>query len=181
MADTFLVAANGIPFTAVNTSHLALFNASGSGKILRVYRVWVTQSAQDVAITGSQQLLGLNRITAITASNWTIAPVPYNSGAASVPSQVSAGSKFTVTTSDLFRRIAWSSDERTIQASTIDEFQNVPGLAYMWDVGYSDANVEPIVCREGQGVSIQNIGYTATAPANAGYLDAFIEFTQDTT
>jgi len=177
MADTFLVSANGIPFTAVNTSHLALFNGAGSGKILRVYRVWVTQSAQDVGITGSQQLLGLNRITAATASNWTIAPVAYDSTAASIPAQVTSGSKFTVTTSDLFKRIAWSSDEATLQTGTIDEYQLNQGFMYLWDVGYNDANVEPIVCREGQGVSVQNIGYTAVAPANAGYLDVFIEFT----
>jgi hypothetical protein len=175
--NTFLLAANGIPFTATNTSHLALFNGPGSGKVLRIYRVWVVNSAQDTGLTGAQQLLGLNRITAVTASNWRIEPVSYDSTAPNIPVQILAGSKFTVTTTDLFKRVAWSSDEVNSQTSTIDEHQLVPGFTYLWDVGYNDANVEPIVCREGFGVSVQNIGYTAVAPANAGYLDVFIEFT----
>lgn len=177
MADTFMLLANGIPLTAVNTSMLALFNGVGSGKVLRVYRVWVTNTNQDVAITGARALIGLNRITAATASNWTVPPIPYNTAAAAVPAQVTSGAKFTVTTTDLFRRMAWSTEEPVLTSALVESQQLKKELMTLWDVGFADANVEPIVCREGFGVSVQNIGHSATAPANAGYLDLFIEFT----
>lgn len=177
MANTFIAIAAGIPFTATNTSMLALFNGAGSGVILRVYRCWVENSSQDTAFTGTQGLLSFNRITAATASNWTIPPIPLDSSNTALPAQVICGSKFTVTTSDLFRRVPWSTDEPTIVGGTIDELQTMNSFMYLWDTGYNDANIEPLVCREGQGVSVQNISFTATAPANAGYLDAYIEFT----
>jgi hypothetical protein len=178
MAQTFLATANGIPFTATNQSILCVFNGSGSGKILKVYRVWL-ENCQVTALTGGNNILTLSRITAATASNWTIAPVSLDTTNTSLPAQVIAGAKFTVTTSDIFRRMMWSNDEPTIATGTIDEFQLFAPYTCMIDNSYTDANVIPIVCREGQGVSIQNVGFSATAPANAGLVDCFIEFTSE--
>jgi hypothetical protein len=39
MADTFTAAATGATF-ASNKSMLGLFNGAGSGRVLRVYRIW---------------------------------------------------------------------------------------------------------------------------------------------
>jgi hypothetical protein len=183
MADTFLLTASCVPMgPTVPLSMLALFNGSGSGVILRVYRVWLANSSNDVAFTGTQGLIGLSRITAATASNWTLSPAKCDSNNTSLPAQVISGCKFTVTTSDLFRRLAWSNDEPAQQTMDIDGIEVINGTASLFDTSYNDANTQPIVCREGQGVSIQTVsGFTATAPANAGYLDMYIEFTSAAT
>lgn len=179
MADTFLLTANCVPMGPTNPqSLLALWNGAGSGVILRVYRAWVENASQDAAITGTQGVLNLSRITASTSSNWTLTPLKCDTNNTTLPAQVTAGCKFTVTTSDVFRRMLWSNDEPAQQTMDIDNVEVIGGIAYLFDTGYNDANTQPIVCREGQGVSIQAVsGFTATAPANAGYVDMFIEFT----
>jgi hypothetical protein len=79
----------------------------------------------------------------------------------------------TVTTSDLFGRVLWVSDEAVASATTTDKdaMQLISPLNVVWDTGYNDSNIEPIVCREGQGVSLQNITSTV------GQADVFMEVT----
>lgn len=179
MADTFLLTANCVPMGPTNPqSLLSLFNGAGSGVILRVYRVWIENISLDIGITGGQGLLGLYRITASTSSNWTLSPRAADTNNTALPAQVTAGSKFTVTTSDLFRRMPWTNDEASQQTMDIDSIEAIGGVCSLFDTGYNDSNTQPIVCREGQGITVHAIsGFTATAPANAGYVDAFIEFT----
>lgn len=179
MADTFLLTANCVPMGPTNPqSLLALWNGAGSGVVLRVYRVWVENVSQDVAITGAVGILNLSRITASTSSNWVLSPLKCDANNTALPVQVTAGCKFTVTTSDVFRRLPWSNNEPVQQTMNIDSMECVGGICYLFDTGYNDSNTQPIVCRESQGVSVQAVsGFTATAPANAGYVDVFIEFT----
>lgn len=177
MAATYIVQMSGIPLALANESLLALFNGSGSGKILKVYNIWLRNSVL-AAQTGSQNIIQLNRINAATASNYTTPPVSKDSSNASLPSQVIAGSKFTVTVDVLFRRVAWSNDEPVPLGGSVDEAETFPWM-FLWDCGFADANVEPLVLREGFGLSINNVGLTATAPANAGVIDAGMEFTAE--
>lgn len=176
MAETFQLSATGVPLAIANESCLALFNGAGSGKIVRVYRIWGRNCNIGMQVTGSQNLLSLYRITAATASNWTIPLQKVDSNNAAVPSQIIAGCKFTVTNDVLFRNIPWSNDEPTLQTGSIDEIETTNWTVF-WDVDYNNTTIEPIVLREGQGVSIQNVGLTAVAPANAGSIDLFIECT----
>lgn len=168
MASTYTVIAKNAYFDT-NKSMIALFNTASSGKILRVYRVWVANN-QITAGTGIAIVLELRRITA-ASSGTTLIPVSHDSTATSLGT-VTAGTGMTVTTSDLFKRIPYSTDEPTFNTGSIDEieqFQQYPSLHY---TGLNASAVEPIVCREGQGVSIQNITTTTVMSA-----DFFIEFT----
>lgn len=83
------------------------------------------------------------------------------------------GTNLTITATDLLRRIIWSNDEPTANvAATLDELETLVPLCCIFEAGYNDPNVEPIVLREGYGLAIVNVGNTAV-----GVCDCFIECT----
>lgn len=169
MASTYTIAATGVSFAA-NKSMIGIFNGSGSGLILRIYRIWMLNN-QTVAVTGVMTNIEIRRTSAGSGGN-AITPTKHDSTNSTLPAQVITASAMTVTDTDLLRRIIWSTDEPVANATvTIDELETIPAISTIWDTGYADANVEPLVLREGQGISVKNIG------ATVGICDAFIEFT----
>jgi hypothetical protein len=170
MAATYTIAATGIAF-ALNKSMLAVFNGAGSGQVIRVYRVWMLNNGV-AAVTGGLNTMELRRLT--TGSGGTpLTPVKHDSTNASFPAQIVAATNASVTVESLFRRWIWSTDEATANsAATMDELETLPALNLIWDVGYADTTVEPIVLREGYGLSIQ-----CTGSNTAGSTDLFFEVT----
>jgi hypothetical protein len=170
MAQTYTLSATAVTLAA-NKSLLAVFNASGSGRIVRVYRIWILNN-QFISIAGVIGFLEIRRITAASGGQ-TFTPNKHVSSSESFPAQVTTGTGMTVTTSDLFGRVLWVSDEAVASATTTDKdaMQLISPLNVVWDTGYNDSNIEPIVCREGQGVSLQNITSTV------GQADVFMEVT----
>lgn len=168
-SNTYTGAAVGVSFAA-NKSMIGLYNGTGSGQILRVYRIWILNN-QTVAVTGTITNLEIRRCTALSGGT-SLTPIKHDSNNTAIPGQVIASTGGSPTLTDLFRRALWSTDEPSANATaTIDELQTLIPLGCIWDVGYGDATVEPIVCREGQGVSLQSLG------ATTGVADVFIEFT----
>jgi hypothetical protein len=114
----------------------------------------------------------LRRITSASGGS-VITPMKHDTTNESFPAQIVVSTGTTVSTSDLFRRVAWSNDEAAANAAvTMDELETIVPLNCIWDVGYTDTTVEPIVCREGFGVALINTGNTAV-----GTLDVFFEVT----
>lgn len=170
MAQTYTLSATGITLAA-NKALLGVFNGSGSGRIVRVYRVWCLNN-QVTAVTGVSGVLELRRIT--TGSGGTaITPVKHDSNNESFPAQVVSASNMSVTTSSLMIRSFWSSDEPQAGVISLDEIQTIPAMNLIWDVGYSGTNVEPIVLREGFGLALMNITSTV------GIADVFFEVTME--
>ena len=168
MAQTYTLAAYDVTF-AQNKCLLGFYNGSGSGRIVRVYRVIILNN-QITAVTGSITNLELRRITAGSGGT-TITPFKHDSTNESFPAQVAVATNMTITPSDLYTRVLWSTDEPAINALTIDEMETSPTLSTIWDSAYADSNTEPIVCREGYGVALMNIG------ATSGLCDVFFEVT----
>lgn len=172
MANTYQLVATAVPLITTNESCLALFNGVGSGKIVRVYRIWARNHNIPWQVAGTQSFFSIQRISAATASNHTLALQTVDSSNASIPAQIISGCKFTVTNDALFRNCPWSNDEASLQTGTVDELQTT-NWSVFWDMDYNDSNVEPIVLREGFGVSIMNGGFSATT----AHVDLFIECT----
>ena len=173
MAQTYTLAAPGVSF-ALNKCMLGIFNGTGSGRIVRLYRVWVLNNGV-AAVTGVLTNMELRRSTS-GSGGVSITPTKHDTANETFPAQVEVASNQTVVSSDVFRRIVWSNDEATANvAATIDELETLPPLNLIWDVGYGDSNIEPIVCREGQGVCLINTGNTAV-----GSVDVFFEVTLTT-
>lgn len=169
MASTYLLKNN---FTALsqNLHILTLFNPSGSGKIVKIYRVWVQNNRQGLGITGVICNLNLYYCTA-ASSGKDLIPISYDSTNTALGTII-AGTGKTVTNGSLLRRITISSDETDLTGFTIDEFVNYKNISEIWNTGTRNSAIQPLVLRENLGLTLQNI----TSTTVSGF-DAFFEFT----
>jgi hypothetical protein len=173
MAETHTVTVQGTAF-ASNKSLLSLFNGAGSGRVLRVYRVWALNH-QTAGVTGVMTAIELRRITASTGGT-AQTPVKHDTNSAALVAQITAAAGPTDTVTDLFRRVLWSGDEPAVGTGTNDEMECLPANGLLWDAGYGDSNVEPITLREGQGLSLRQPGANTI-----GVIDVMFEFTNSAT
>lgn len=170
MAQTYTAAAIGATF-ASNKSMLGIFNGAGSGRVARVYRVWVLNN-QTAAVTGVLTTWTLRRSSAQTGGT-AITATKHDTASESMPAQVliATGGTVTLTGDVALRAWVWSNDEPAVSSGTSDEFETLIPLNCVWD-STGDANIEPITLREGQGISVHHSGSSAV-----GVVDVFVEYT----
>jgi hypothetical protein len=171
MAATFTAAFLGVAF-GNNKSMAGLFNGAGSGRVLRVKRIWVLNN-QTSGVTGVLTTFSLRRSTA-QSSGTSVTPVKHDTASSTLPAQVLCAHGATVTsaTADTFRNWMWSNDEPAASSGTSDEFECLVPLNLIWDAATGDADLEPIVLREGFGIDVRHSGSSAV-----GVVDVYVEFT----
>lgn len=163
---------------------LAISNATGSGRVIRIYRIWAT-NPQTGAVTGGIFYIQLGRPTAVHSGGTALSFLPHSScvtaGSATPFTGISAVSGATTITSTMeteFRRVARSSDEIAVGTNTLDEWHNIIPLATIWESGYGDSNVEPFVIRPNEGFLIK---LDTLGTPGVGTTDIFVELTIETT
>lgn len=159
MAPTFSATAAAATFASAK-SMLALFNGSGSGRVLRLYRVYMLNN-QTSAVTGVITTMALRRITALSGGT-AVSAVKHDTNSSNLVAQVAIATGGTATdgADPDFMRWMWSNDEPAASSLTNDESETIPSLALVYDAtGSSD--LEPIVLRENQGVGVRHVGSSA--------------------
>lgn len=141
---------------AINKTYFTLFNGSGSSKIIRVYKIY-TNPISSAAVTGGFGIYILDKFTGTPGGGAAITWVKQDTASAAVPVQITALNGNTsitgsLTTAGVLRQICRSNDEPAVSSLTVDELQNLYPLNIIWDGGYGDSNVEPIVLRETEGL-----------------------------
>lgn len=155
MAATYLMRTN--ISNAINKVMWALYNGTGSGKIIRVYRVFM-YPISSAALTGGMGIFVMDRFTGVPGGGAAVTLVKHNSVSAAVPAQVSALDGDTaitgsLTSAGIIRVVCRSNDDLDETAATLEEFQQLHAFgALIYDGGYGDTNVEPIVLRETEGL-----------------------------
>jgi hypothetical protein len=147
-----------------------VFNAAGTAKILRIYRAYHFNNSL-TSVTGVLTTLRVTRTTAASGGS-SVTPVAHDTANAALDANTTGGTGRTVTASDVFRQYIYSNDEPTVSGSSMDEWELFVPFAEVWNAGYADANVQPIVCRAGQGFQLLHQGSSAVGAA-----DFEIEFT----
>lgn len=170
MAQTYRAVATGVTF-ASNKSMLTVFNGSGSGRIVRVKRAWMLNN-QTSSVTGVLTTMEVRRISA-SSGGTAVTPVKHDTSSENMPAQVvcAHGPTDTLTGDAPYSRFMWSNDEPATGSLTNDETECLPSLSIILDTT-GDADIEPIVLREGQGLCIRHTGSTGV-----GIADLIIEFT----
>jgi hypothetical protein len=170
MAATYTLPALNVAFSS-SKSMISLFNGSGSGRVLRVYRVWALNN-QITAVTGVLTNLELRKISASSGGTaLTTTKHDSNSTTLSTITQILPATNATVTLGTMYRRVIWSTDEPATGTLTLDEFQCFLPLCCIWSMGYADTTTDPITLREGEGLTLMNFG------GASGQADFFFEFT----
>lgn len=171
MAQTYRAVVTGATF-ASSKSMLTIFNGSGSGRIVRVKRIWFLNN-QTSAVTGVLTTMEIRRISASTGGT-TATVVKHDTTSENIPAQitVTTGPTDTLTSDIALMRFLWSNDEPAVSSLVNDETEIIPLLACVFDAATGDTDLEPLVLRTGEGVSVRHTGSSAV-----GVADVIIEFT----
>ena len=160
------------PVFASNKSMAGIFNGVGSGRVVRIQRIWMLNN-QTAAVTGVLTSCHIRRSTAQTGGT-AVVPTKHDTTSATLAAAIAVATGATCTLTGVeLRRWMWSSDEPAASSGSSDEFQCLVPLNAVWDAT-GDADIEPLVLREGEGVSVHQPGANTV-----GLCDIFIEFTSD--
>ncbi len=171
MTQTYRAVVTGTAF-ASSKSMLTVFNGSGSGRIVRVKRVWVLNN-QTSGVTGVLTTFELRRISASTGGT-AGSSVKHDTSSEAIPAQITitTGSTDTLTSDPALMKFMWSNDEPAVSSLTNDETECIPSLACVFDTATGDADIEPLVLRSNEGLSVRHTGTSAV-----GVADVIVEFT----
>lgn len=148
---------------------VAINNATGSGKLIKIYRIrsWNSQTG---TISGGFTGLKMGRISGVSSGGTALPFMPHSScvsAGSNTPftgiSAVDGATTITATLATEFRRVFRATEEWAVAEATVEAIQNVHQWQIIWDTGYADSNVEPFIIRENQGFLIR----TDSTPANA--------------
>jgi len=169
MAATWRATSGGVAFAATKDM-LNVFNGGSSARVIRCYRAYQFNNGTS-AVTGVLTTMQIRRITSASAGS-AVTPVKHDTNSSALDANTTCGTNQTVAGTDVFRRLVWSNDEPTVSLATMDEWELLVPFAEIWNAGYGDTNIEPIVCRAGFGFEIFHSGASAV-----GSNDFEIEFT----
>jgi hypothetical protein len=169
MAATWRATGGAIAYAATKDM-LDVFNASGTARVIRAYRMyWFnngTASVTGVITTGQ-----VRRITA-ASSGTAVTPVKHDSNSSALDANTTCGTNRTVTGTDIFRRFLFVNEEPVVAGTTQANWLTLVPFAEIWNAGYGDTNVEPVTCRAAEGVQLFHSG-----SSTVGTADLEIEFT----
>jgi hypothetical protein len=155
--------------TVATRSMLALYN--GGSDILRCYRYCIFNT-QTSAITAALSVMSVRRLTALTVGT-TCTPVKHDTNSSALSGSVTCGSSnATVTATDVFRRFLWLLEEATTTGTTQANWEVLVPVGIIFFPTGGDSNLESIVCRNGYGTDIYNVGSGAV-----GVMEYEITFT----
>lgn len=172
MANTWRATSQGVAY-ASNKAMLDVFNASSSARYIRVYRAYMFNNGTS-AITGVLLNITVRRSSTSASAGTTVTPVAHSSGYSALDVNTTAGTGRTTTDGSLLRQLLYQNDEPAVTTLDMDALLTLVPFAEIWNAGYGDTNVEPVLCRSGQneGFVIRSPGATAVGSA-----DLEIEFT----
>jgi hypothetical protein len=150
---------------AARTTLLDLYNASGSGVILRVMGVYIIPA--QAAVVGVGLTYELIRTSAVGTGGSTATPQPYDSNNTALPAQVTARTKPTggATTSITWHLVNGSSEETSPYAAMASILNHVP----------QHPRAQPLVLRAGEGIKIDQ-----TTSSNVGNVNIVVVFERAT-
>jgi hypothetical protein len=171
MANTWRALAQAV-LPGIGKSMIDVLNGNGATRVLRVRRAYVIPTTLGVTSATFTQI-EVRRSTYAQAGS-LITPVAYDNRNSQLEKAVTSGTNRTVTDGGLFRRYLCTASEVTQGTSTIDEWETLVPFSEVWNAGYADANVQPVVCRANEGFHLKSLTANNSIPG-----DYEIEFTDE--
>jgi hypothetical protein len=178
VAQTYTAYALGISF-GTNKDMYCLFNGAGSGRVVRLYRMWMTNASGTGTITGTFNMLEMRGLSALTGG--TAAPMTkHNPTSETPPAQILSVANGTETFSngglDVYNRFGFSADETASGDSiTSDTWELQFPTMEIFTAGYQSPDCQPLTLREGQGICLFNLN------GAVGNADIYATFTLEAT
>jgi len=174
MANTWQAAGQSLAITP-GKHMLDVFNAAASTRVIRIYRAYAFNNGV-TAVTGVLNNLRCN-ITSTATVGTAVAPITMDTSNTALNANTSVGTNRNVTVANIIRQLLQSPDEPTVSTLDWDALATLVPFAEVWNVGYGDANLQPVTCRPGvaRGFSLQSLNQTV------GVNDYEIMFTDSAT
>lgn len=155
---------NSVNVAAASTVHFDLFNASGSGVLIKVRSVLIIPTL--VAVVGVGLTWTIDRTSAVGTGGSTLTPRPLDTTNDALPAQVTARSKPTggATSSYTMFNVNSSSEETTPYAGMASILNHLRSI--------HETLMQPVVLREGEGLRV-----TQTTSSNIGSTNIQAAFT----
>lgn len=145
-------------------------------RVVRAYRMWHFEGTQR-SVSAAFLPMVIGRINSQDANKASLFALPAKSTQL-LPDTITTGSGRGPSEVAVLRRYIRSPDEfLNSETEHIDHWEFDVPMAEVWNAGYRDANIQPIVIRPGQGVHIRQDD-TASTTTEADYE---IEFTVSST
>lgn len=154
MADTFTAASQAAVNWTASSTQIGLIN--NSANVVRVYRIWVYNNGVGT-VSGGTCIYQLWRGTGTAWTGGTaLTPIRHNPAGVIALTSIAVNTLPTsgFTNTALLGQYTQSNDEIAVTSLTMEEVQAFKATGLIWDAGYGDSNVEPIVVRTGQGVRL---------------------------
>lgn len=178
MAETYRAYRAAVTNPAANTVIFGINNAVGSGKTVKITRLWCSPATNTSTVTGTLQIVELWRITSPGTPTNVTTIMPYDSANAALPAQVTAFNGGTpvidAAMTEPFLRWTTTSEEWGAANASWPGLAAIMASQPVWDAGYDDdGDVARITLPEGYGFIIR----AATGTGTVGVADWYIEFT----
>ena len=149
IGSTYVATADAVAFAA-NKSHVAVFNGVGSGKVVKIRKVFAVD-VQTTAVTGVAVRFNFEKTTAQSAGT-AITPQAMDSTSPSIPAQIVVASGATITDGPLLWPYLAASDEagatQAFPSTQIMQFGNLM---------MEGNEIQEMTLREGEGFSVKQI------------------------
>lgn len=172
MEQTYTVYKNDIQ-VGNQKSLMAIWNPSGSARIIKVYRIGIL-NPRTTAVSGVICNMTLRKTTNFSSGTDLTFFSHYVSNE-SIPGSTGiraiTGASYS-SAGEILRHLARSIDEPIVNGAGIDELENIVSYNIIWDAGYLNQNLQPLVLREGEGTHVM-----CDTNTTARYVDIFMELT----
>lgn len=162
MANTWRAVALGVTF-ASGKSMIDIAHTAADGRFERLRRLYQFNNGT-TAVTGVLTTMRIERhSTGAPTGGTTVTSVPHDTGNAALNAGFSAGTGRTTTATDVFRQYVWSNDEPAVGGNTLDEWELFLPFVEVWNAGYGEGAVQPLVLRGtvAQGLQCRQSGVSA--------------------
>lgn len=163
LGTTWVASATAVSFAA-NKYHLAIFNGAGSGKTIKVRKVFAVDEALS-SVTGVAVQFNFEKSTAQSAGT-AITPVPMDSASAALPAQVAVATGATVTDGAFLWPFTTTNDEvgatNAFPSTQIQQFGNIM---------MEGDEIQELTLHEGEGFAVKQI--TSTTVGTFGWIAVF--------
>lgn len=161
---------------------LGIYNSVGSGRVIRLYKIWTLNNQTQAPTTVSILQLDLYRFTT-GSGGIAVNPVKHDSTNENIPAQIVTSTGMNYTLDVKLKSRTWSTAAPGAAGVThIHELETVPSLNMLHDASASYntswTQNKPIVLREGYGAGL--ISFVPGLAGINGAVDCLMEFSMET-
>lgn len=148
--QTYLVIAADCAFAA-SKHHLSIFNGVGSGKVIRISKLFMTNMLLNVTVSGGVRRLDVKKATVVSGGT-DLTPVKHDTINDDIPAQILIKTGATVTDGALLFPLIFPDDEMLLTQNSMAQ-QIFSGINWIPE----GLEIQGFTLNEGEGVTIKQI------------------------